>query len=118
MRFHAKYVSAGEAGDYYQLWFDAEDPGEDSTESREADGPYLIVQRQFESSDGGQCYVETHDHRYVGHFHLRLTDFTRTRLAFEIARKRNTHVEVSCSLGAAEFKELERIVNIIFDRHA
>jgi len=55
MRFHAKYVSASEAGDY--------------------------------------C------------------------LAFEIARKRNTYVEVSCSLDAVEFKEVQRIVNIIFDQH-
>jgi hypothetical protein len=115
VRFHAKYVSAGEAGDYYQVSFDAEDPGEDSSDPRGPDGSYLIVQRQFETPDGGQCYVETHDHGYVGHFHLRLTEFTRGRFAFEIARNRDTHVEVSCSLGAVEFKELERIVNIIFD---
>jgi len=43
-----------------------------------------------------------------------LTNFTRTRLAFEIARKHNTYVEVSCSLDAVEFKEVQRIVNIIF----
>jgi hypothetical protein len=117
MRFHAKYVSAGEAGDYYQVSFDAKDPGEDSSDPRGPDGPYLIVQRQFETPDDGQCYVETHDHGYVGHFHLRLTEFTRRRFAFEIARNRDTHVEVSCSLGAVEFKEPERIVNIIFDQH-
>ncbi len=117
MRFHAKYVSASEAGDYYQVSFDTEDPGEDSTDPREPDRPYLIIQRQFETLDGGQCYVETHDHGYVGHFHVRLTNFTRTCLAFEIARKRNTYVEVSCSLDAVEFKEVQRIVNIIFDQH-
>ena len=27
MRFHAKYVSASEAGDYYQVSFDTEDAG-------------------------------------------------------------------------------------------
>ena len=56
-------------------------------------------------------------HGCVGHFHVRLTNFTRTCLAFEIARKRNTYVEVSCSLDAVEFKEVQRIVNIIFDQH-
>ena len=91
--------------------------GEDSTDPRRPDRPYLIIQRQFETPDGGQCCVETHDHGYVGHFTLRLTVFTRTCLAFEIARKHDTPVEVSCSLGAVEFKELERIVNIIFDQH-
>ena len=117
MRFHAKYVSASEAGDYYQVSFDTEDPGEDTTDPRGPDRPYLIIQRQFETLDGGQCYGETHDHGYIGHFHVRLTNFTRTCLAFEIARKRNTYVEVSCSLDAVEFKEVQRIVNIIFDQH-
>jgi len=46
-----------------------------------------------------------------------MTNFTRTCLAFEIARKRNTYVEVSCSLDAVEFKKVQRIVNIIFDQH-
>ena len=119
MRFHAKYVSASEAGDYYEVSFDTEDPGEDSTDPRGPDRPYLIIQRQFETPDGGQCYVETHDDGHVGHFHVRLTNFTRTCLAFEIARKRNasTCVEVSCSLDAVEFREVRRIVNIIFDQH-
>jgi hypothetical protein len=31
MRFHAKYVSAAEAGEYYQLLFQTEDPGDDAT---------------------------------------------------------------------------------------
>ena len=62
MRFHAKYVSASEAGDYYQVSFDTEDPGEDGIDPPGPDRPYLIIQRQFETLDGGQCYVETHDH--------------------------------------------------------
>jgi hypothetical protein len=76
--------------------------------------------RSPSAADVARCptaNAETHDHSYVGHFHLRLTNFTRTCLAFEIARKRNTYVEVSCSLDAVEFKEVQRIVNIIFDQH-
>jgi hypothetical protein len=79
MRFHARYVSASEAGDYYQVSFDTEDPGKDTTDPRGPDRPYLIIQRQFETLDDGQCYVETHDDGYIGHFHVRLTNFTRTR---------------------------------------
>jgi len=86
MQFHANTSPPAKAGDYYQVSFDTEDPGEDSTDPRGPDRPYLIIQRQFETLDGGQCYVETHDHGYVGHFHVRLTNFTRTCLAFEIAR--------------------------------
>ncbi len=117
MRFHAKYVSASEAGDYYQVSFETEDPGDDTTDRLGPDGPYLIIQRQFESPDGGRCYVETHDHGYVGHYRLRLMDFSPTHLAVEIERKSNTHVEVSCALDAVEFNDVQRIVNIIFDRH-
>jgi hypothetical protein len=114
MRFHAKHVSASESGDYYQVSFDTGNPGEDGTDPGGPNRPYLIIQRQFEALDDGRCYVETHDHGYVGHFHMRLTNFTRARLAFEIARKRNNYVEVSCSLDAVEFEEVQRIVNIIF----
>lgn len=117
MRFHAKYVSAAEAGDYYQVSFQTEDPSDDAPAPPGLDSPYLIIQRQFETADDGRCYVETHDHRYVGHYRLKLIDFSPTRLAIEIERKSNTHVEVSCTLDAVEFNEVQRIVNIIFDRH-
>ena len=80
MRFHAKYVSATEAGDYYQVSFETEDPGDDATDPPGLDSPYLIIQRQFETPDGGRCYVETHDHGYVGHYRLKLIDFNPTQL--------------------------------------
>ena len=115
MRFHANYVSSAEAGDYYQVSFETEDPADDATCSPGPDSPYLIVQRQFEAPDGRLCYVETHDHVYVGHYRLRLIDFSPTRLAIQIERKTNPHIEVSCSLDAVEFNEVQRIVNIIFD---
>ena len=68
MRFHAKYVSAAEAGDYYQVSFETEDPGDDGTDPPGLDSPYLIIQRQFERPDGGRCYLETQDHGYIGHY--------------------------------------------------
>jgi hypothetical protein len=116
MRFHAKCVSAAEAGDYYQVSFDTEDPGDDVTDPPGLDSRYLVIQRQFETPDDGRCYVETHDHGYIGHYRLRLADFSPTRLAFEIARKHNTHVEVSCALDTVQFNEVQRIVDIIFGR--
>ena len=117
MRFHAKYVSATEAGDYYQVSFETEDPGDDATDPPGLDSPYLIIQRQFETPDGGRCYVETHDHGYVGHYRLKLIDFNPTQLVVAIERKSNTHVEVTYALDAVEFNEVQRVVNIIFDRH-
>lgn len=114
MRIHAQHVSASEAGDYFQLWFGPGETDENERDSGEVKGPYLIVQRQFEMPDGGECYIETHDEGYVGHFRLRLTELSRTRLSFEIARKTNRHVEVDYSLSTTEFAEVQRVGEIIF----
>jgi hypothetical protein len=94
---------------YYQVSLETEDPGDDVTDPLGLDSPYLIVQRR--------CYVETHDHRYVGHYRLKLIDFGPTQLVVAIERNSNTHVEVTYVLDAVEFNEVQRIVNIIFDRH-
>lgn len=51
---------------------------------------------------------------YIGHFPLRLTELSPTRLAFEISRKTNNRVEVLFSLNAAEFEQVRRITEIVF----
>lgn len=114
MRFHAQKVSATSSGDYYQLSLGPEESVEAEANPYEVTGPYLIVQRQFEMFDHGECYIETQDERYVGHFHLRLTELTRTHLAFDIARNTDNRVEVSFALNAAEFEEIKRTAEIIF----
>jgi hypothetical protein len=111
MRFHAKYVSAAEAGDYYQVSFETEDPGDDATDLPGLDSPYLIIQRQFERLDGGRCYVETHDHGYVGHYRLKLIDFSPTQLVVAIERKSNTHVEVNQAFRFRAGQLLEEAVS-------
>jgi hypothetical protein len=68
MRFHANSVSASEEGDYYQIWIEAKDSAKEVADPHEVDGPYVIVQRDFEMPDDGRCYVETHDSNYIGHF--------------------------------------------------
>ena len=117
MQFHAKYVSAAEAGDYYQVSFETDDFGDDASDPPALDSPYLVIQRQFETPDFGRCYIETHDHGYVGHYRLKLIDFSPTHLAIVIEGKSNTRVEVTYTLDAVEFDEVQRVVNIIFDRH-
>ena len=113
MRFHAKYVDASEDGDYYSVSFDTVPPEDESLDPRGPDKPYLIIQRQFESADYGKCYIEMHDYDYAGHYRLRVIEFSPTRLALEIKRKGNNRVEVSFVLNPTEFKEIQRIMNII-----
>jgi hypothetical protein len=110
MRFHAQRVSASAAGDYYQLWLGPEESDEKESDPHEVKGPYMVVQRQFEMPDRGRCYLETHDEGYAGHFPLRLTQLSRTRLAFEILRKTDNHVEVSFALNASELFPLASLV--------
>ena len=62
MRFHANHASSSVSGDYYQVMFEAEE------HTNDPDSPYLLIQQQFETSDGGRCYIETHDEKYIGHF--------------------------------------------------
>jgi len=114
MRFHAALVSASVDGDYYHLWFGPRESDEEKADPYEAKGPYLIVQRDFEMPYTGKCYVETHDESYIGHFPLRLNEFSRTRLAFEILRKSNNRVEVSFALDGAEFEKARRVAEVIF----
>jgi hypothetical protein len=53
--FYANHVSTSVAGDYYQAAFEAEENSDDP------DGPYLLIQRQFEDPDDLWCYIATHD---------------------------------------------------------
>ena len=115
MNLSARYVSIGEFDDlYFQVLFENEHPAADYDPSAPTE-PYLLLQRQFEDYDGGVCYLETHDiDRFAGHFRLRLIEFTPTRLAFDIDRPEDRAVEVTYKLSTRRFREVQRIVHIIF----
>jgi hypothetical protein len=98
MRFHANHVSTSVSGDYYQVMFEAED-------TNDPDSPYLLIQRQFETSDGGRCYIETHDEKYIGHFLLRRAEFTPERLSIEFDRPSNNLVSVTFSMAVSDFEQ-------------
>jgi hypothetical protein len=98
----------------FQVSFDTEDLDADF-DLPAPDGPYLLVQRQFEDRDGGVCYIETHESdAYAGHFRLHLVELTTTRLLFEIDRPADRTVEVTFTLDPQRFGEVERILRIIF----
>lgn len=114
MHLCAKKVSAVASGDYYQVLFDSEERSEEQVDPFDQPAPYLMVQCQFEFFEGGRCYVESDDDEYIGHFKLKLVEFSSTRFVFEIARRDHNRVEVSFELTAAEFKEAQPIVEVIF----
>jgi hypothetical protein len=108
MKLELKNVCAVESGDYYQVSFD-----DDDTDDVDYDGPYLLLQRQFEDPDGGICYVEAHDEEYCGHFRLKRAHLTNSSFVIELQRKRSAIIEVRFSATRATFKELLRILQIM-----
>ena len=115
MKLKARYVSIGEFDDlYFQVLFENQHPAADYDPSAPIE-PYLLLQRQFEDADRGLCYLETHDiDRFAGHYRLRLIDFTPTRFVLEIDRREDRTVEVTYKLSIRRFREVRRIVHIIF----
>ncbi|MFZ2540528.1 MAG: hypothetical protein WAW75_02010 [Gallionella sp.] len=114
MQLYAKRVSANASGDYYQVQLDSEDCEDEQLDPFEQPAPYLLVQSQFEFFDGGKCYIESDDEEYIGHFKLKLVEFSPVRLAFEIVRSNHNQVEVNFALTEAEFEEALLIVEVIF----
>ena len=107
MRFHANYVSTSVSSDYYQAMFAAEQDSDD------VDGPYLLIQWQFEDPDDDWCFIETHDKNYIGHFHLRRVEFTPQNLSIEFDRPADNLVSVTFAMAASDFEEASRVVTII-----
>ena len=114
MHFHAKRVSAVSSGDYYQVLFDSDGRNEDEVAPFAQPAPYLMVQCQFEFFSGGKCYVESDDEEYIGHFKLKLVEFSSTRFAFEIPEHEHNPIEVSFALTELEFANARRIIEVIF----
>jgi hypothetical protein len=115
VKLNARYVSIGDFDDlYFEVLFENQRPTADYDPSAPTE-PYLLLQRQFEDEDCGVCYLETHDpDHFAGHFRLRLIEFTPTRLAFDIDRPEDRVVEVTYKLSIRRFREVQRIVHIIF----
>ena len=111
MRFHASKVSAAVSGDYYQIFLGPET--DDEGDPFEVVGPYLLLQREFETS-ARRCHIESENESYVGHFALKLIELSPSLLSFEIVRARDKHVEVSFALDASNFERVRRAAEVIF----
>ena len=107
MRFHASHISTSIAGDYSQVMFEAE------RDTGASDGPYLLLQPQFETPGGGECYIETHDKNYRGHFRLCRVEFTPVKLSIEFDRPTDNVIDVTFDMTIADFGQASRVVKAI-----
>ncbi len=105
-----RYVSASEAGDYYQVLFEDDEDG-DSTE-----GPYVLIQRQFEFPDDAAYYMESDDRRLCGHFTVRSAKLNREFLSIEFLAEEWTTLILRYSSCHSDCRELERILRIMFGK--
>jgi hypothetical protein len=107
MQFHAKFVSTSISGDYYQAVFEEDEASPDS------DSPYLLIQRQFEVDDDGECYIETHNKDFAGHFRLRRFEISPKRIVIEIDRVNNRYIQVTFDLTTNEFANVLPVLKIL-----
>jgi hypothetical protein len=102
---HCEHVSTSEAGgEYFQVMF---------ATIQDSDEGYLLVQRQFEMRDGGECYVETDDLKFCGHFRLRNARLTSKQFQFEFGNGPARKISVSFEVTESVFAEIKRVLQII-----
>jgi hypothetical protein len=103
-QFRCEHVSATEAGEGFQVLFET---------VPDSDEGYVLVQRHFEFPDGGECYVETEDREFCGHFPIRHARLSRNR--FEIAFGRSPVREIAVSFEAtdSDYTEVKRVLQIM-----
>jgi hypothetical protein len=97
--FHCEHVSTSEAGDYVQVLFE---------KTPDADDEYLLIQRQFEFPDEGECYVETDDPDFCGHYHIQRAQLSRDRFCISYGNGPVKQVTVSFNAAEQAYAEAER----------
>ena len=105
-------ASASDAGgEIFQVMFEANPEQED--------GPYLLIQRAWLEGDeraSPPCYVETHDERLIGHYTALEVELKRNRLTLQLPPPTDEIIEIDFATSDGNFKEIQRVLGIIFQR--
>ena len=109
--FSFPYVSvASSGGEYFQVSF-AE--SEESEGGEDTDRPYFLIQRQFESYDGGLFYLESHETRLCGHFKIRRAELGRDTFRLQVSCEPVETVQIRFQAGSVRYNRLKRILKIM-----
>ena len=107
-RMSLPYVSVASAGDeYFQVSFDARPEGTDG------DTPYFLLQRQFESPDGGRVYVECHHRELCGHVRVSRAVLSAGLLRLELATRPPHVVAIRFKADDRRFHQLTAMLKTI-----
>ena len=107
MEMCLNHVSATESGDYFQVLFEEEE---------DSDKAYFLIQRQFEFSDGGRFYIESHDTKLRGHFRIKRAELRRNRFSLELLSKAGGKLQIKFDTDEDKFEEAKRVLKIMFPR--
>ena len=88
-------------GEYFQVHFSDEQDNDDF---------YFLIQRQFESPDGGRVYVESHERMLCGHFKIRNAELRRNVFRLEIVCQPPEAVQIRFKAGARRYNELKTVL--------
>lgn len=102
--FSFPYVSAEGSGDYFQVSFKS---------NADSEAAYFLIQRQFESDDGGLFYVESHDKRLFGHFKVGWAALGRDVFRLEVACEPPDTVQIRFHADVTRYNRLRRILKIM-----
>src|SRR5262249_14117897 len=104
MNIRCKHVSASEAGDGFQVLFER---------APDSDEGYVLVQRHFEFPDREECYVESDDREFCGHFRIRRALLSRNRFQMAFGRSPERKIAVSFDATDSVYTEIKRVLQIM-----
>ena len=103
--FSFLWVSVASSGDeYFQISF---------AETEDSDRAYFLIQRQFESFDGGLFYVESHEPKLCGHFNIKRAELRRDTLRLQVACEPTETVQIRFQASSGRYSELKRVLKIM-----
>jgi hypothetical protein len=102
--YRCERVSASEAGDGFQILFE---------KVPDSDDGYLIVQRHFGFPDRGECYLETDDGAFCGHFRIQSAHLSRNQLRIAFGTEPVKEIEVLFSATDPVYAKVRRVLRIM-----
>lgn len=103
-QLRCEHVSATEAEDGFQVLF---------AKAPDSDEGYVLIQRHFEFPDRGECYVETDDREFCGHFRIQSAHLSRNQLEIAFDREPVKEIAVLFSTTDPVYAEVSRVLRIM-----
>jgi hypothetical protein len=104
LELQCDHVSATETGEGFQVLFDQVPSSGEG---------YVLVQRYFEFPEGGECYVETEDREFCGHFPIRGAHLSRNRFQMTFGSKPDRKIAVLFDATDSVYTEVARVLRIM-----